>query len=73
MGPNQALWNNAVQHRVAVTSAALGSIKGIKLMGLTEHMAHQIQDLRVVELDLSKAFRRLIAWMNLNCEFLTLE
>ncbi|OBT61047.1 hypothetical protein VE03_09160 [Pseudogymnoascus sp. 23342-1-I1] len=72
MGPNQALWNKAVQHRVTVTSTALGSIKGIKLMGLTEHMAHQIQDLRVAELELSKAFRRLIAWMNLNSNFTSL-
>ncbi|KFY97582.1 hypothetical protein V500_01998 [Pseudogymnoascus sp. VKM F-4518 (FW-2643)] len=72
MGPNQALWNEAVQHRVAVTSTALGSIKGIKLMGLTKHMAHQIQDLRVAELELSKAFRRLIAWMNLNSNFTSL-
>ncbi|OBT51212.1 hypothetical protein VE04_08393, partial [Pseudogymnoascus sp. 24MN13] len=72
MGPNQALWNKAVQHRVAVTSTALGSIKGIKLMGLTEHVAHQIQDLRVAELELSKAFRRLIAWMNLNSNFTSL-
>ncbi|OBT87528.1 hypothetical protein VE02_03750 [Pseudogymnoascus sp. 03VT05] len=72
MGLNQALWNKAVQHRVTVTSTALGSIKGIKLMGLTEHMAHQIQDLRVAELELSKAFRRLIAWMNLNSNFTSL-
>ncbi|KFY10231.1 hypothetical protein V491_07753 [Pseudogymnoascus sp. VKM F-3775] len=72
MGPNQALWNKAVQHRVTVTSTALGSIKGIKLMGLTEHMAQQIQDLRVAELELSKAFRRLIAWMNLNSNFTSL-
>ncbi|KFY37136.1 hypothetical protein V494_04888 [Pseudogymnoascus sp. VKM F-4513 (FW-928)] len=72
MGPNQALWNKAVQHRVTVTCTALGSIKGIKLMGLTEHMAHQIQDLRVAELELSKAFRRLIAWMNLNSNLTSL-
>ncbi|KFY61345.1 hypothetical protein V497_03025 [Pseudogymnoascus sp. VKM F-4516 (FW-969)] len=72
MGPNQALWNKAVQHRVTVTSTVLGSIKGIKLMGLTEHMGHQIQDLRVAELELSKTFRRLIAWMNLNSNFTSL-
>lgn len=68
MGPGQANWNQAVQRRIAVTSAVLQSIKGIKLMGLTKLSSDKIQSLRVSELELSKVFRKLIVWMNLNCQ-----
>ena len=67
MSPHRAIWNKAVQRRVAITSAALDSMKGVKMMGLTALLSSQIQALRVYELDLSKVFRKLIAWMNVNC------
>ena len=66
MGPSQALWNSAVQNRVSVTSRALDMMKGIKMMGLTLPLSERIQSLRVHELELSKSFRRMIAWMNVN-------
>ena len=73
MGPSQMSWNKAVQERVSVTSNALESMKGIKMMGLTLPLSKEIQDLRVKELEISKSFRKLIAWMNANGEPATME
>lgn len=69
MGPSKGIWNAAVQKRVGVTSSALGNMKGLKLMGMTNIVSSDIQNLRVRELDLSKKFRRLIVWMNCICNF----
>ena len=43
-------------------------MKGVKLMGLTQLLSDRIQSLRLSELELSKVFRKLIVWMNLNCQ-----
>ena len=67
MGRRQATWNKAVQQRVAITSSALGSMKSVKLMGLTERLSADIQRLRVAELDVSKKFRMLVVWINVTC------
>ena len=69
MGPNQAAWNKRVQRRVAVTSSSLKSMKGLKLMGLTDVVTNSLQGLRIEELELCKAFMRLIAWLNTNCKY----
>ena len=69
MGPNQAAWNKRVQRRVAVTSSSLKSMKGLKLMGLTDVVTEHLQRLRVEELELCKVFMRLIAWLNTNCKY----
>jgi len=62
MSQSQKIWNKAIQRRVAVTSRALGSMKGIKMKGETESVSRQIQDLRTSELDLSKKYRVLFMW-----------
>ena len=49
----------AIQKRVGVTTDVLGSIKGIKMSGLSNHVTEQIQGLRVAEMDDQRAFRRL--------------
>lgn len=40
----------------------LGSIKGIKILGLQPTMMTSIQNLRIDELVISKAFRKLLVW-----------
>lgn len=40
----------------------LGSIKGIKILGLKPTMITSIQSLRIDELVISKAFRKLLVW-----------
>jgi ATP-binding cassette subfamily C (CFTR/MRP) protein 1 len=68
MGPNQKIWNEAVQKRIAVTSAVLSNMKEVKLLGLSGRWRDSIQDLREYELNLSKRFRKLIVYMNVNCK-----
>jgi hypothetical protein len=55
--PRQRQWMQAVQKRVAYTSDVLGSIKGMKMLGLTEMITGNLQDLREQELQKSKRFR----------------
>jgi len=49
----------AIQKRVGVTTDVLGSIKGVKMSGLSSHVTKQIQGLRAAELDDQRAFRHL--------------
>jgi ATP-binding cassette, subfamily C (CFTR/MRP), member 1 len=55
----QRKWMASIQKRVGITSEALGSMKGIKMSGLTEPVTKQIQGLRNFELSESERFRRL--------------
>ncbi|PGH27295.1 hypothetical protein AJ80_01005 [Polytolypa hystricis UAMH7299] len=64
MRPTQMIWNKAIQTRVAITSSALSQIKGIKIMGMTDYLSDEIQQLRIGELDLSKRFRMLTVWLS---------
>ncbi len=56
--PRQRRWMQAIQKRVGVTTEAIGSIKGIKMTGLTDKISEQIQGLREFEMEESKRFRR---------------
>ena len=58
----QALWLEAIERRVAVTSAMLGSMKGVKMCGLTNQLLTRIQDMRLEELHISEKFRKLLIW-----------
>lgn len=63
----QALWLEAIERRIAATSAMLNSMKGVKMCGLTDVLRDDLQRLRVEELDISKKFRRLLIWTMLLC------
>lgn len=54
----QKTWLQAMEKRINFTTTVLGSIRNVKLLGLTEPMATMINGLRVDELDISKKFRR---------------
>ncbi|KAI8938151.1 hypothetical protein NX059_005817 [Plenodomus lindquistii] len=58
----QALWLEAIERRIAATSAMLNSMKGVKMGGLTEVLREDLQQLRVDELNVSKKFRKLLIW-----------
>ena len=60
MGPKQGAWVQAVQSRVGAASFVLGSIKSIKLAGLTSSMINLLQLERKKELDMAKKFRWLM-------------
>jgi ATP-binding cassette, subfamily C (CFTR/MRP), member 1 len=47
----------AIQNRVGITTKHMGSMKGIKMTGLSAKVQDQIQGLREFELEESKRFR----------------
>ena len=58
----QALWLGAIEKRIAVTSQMLGSMKGVKMCGLTDILKTRVQDMRMNELNISVKFRELLIW-----------
>ena len=64
IGNRQANWAAAVQRRVAITSSMLGSMKSVKMMGLSTMMTDTIQGQRQRELDLGAKYRWSNVWLN---------
>ncbi|KAM5453644.1 hypothetical protein McanCB56680_002853 [Microsporum canis] len=60
----QKVWNAAVQKRIAVTSSMLGSMKSMKMMGMTEMVYDSIQEYRVQEIRSAMGYRWLSLWTN---------
>ncbi|KAF5565087.1 multidrug resistance [Fusarium phyllophilum] len=58
----QAAWLEAIEKRISVTSQMLGSMKGVKMCGLTDVLSTRIHALRTDELRISGKFRRLLIW-----------
>lgn len=58
----QAQWLEAIERRIAVTSQMLGSMKGVKMCGLTDVLGNHIRAMRMEELRISGKFRRLLIW-----------
>ncbi|KAK6063577.1 Multidrug resistance-associated protein 1-like protein 2 [Seiridium cupressi] len=55
----QKVWLEAIQARINFTAHTLGSMRSVKMLGLSNKFESLIQGMRVTELDLSKRFRRL--------------
>ncbi|KAJ5562000.1 hypothetical protein N7535_003537 [Penicillium sp. DV-2018c] len=58
----QAKWLEAIERRISSTSGMLGSIKGVKMLGLQDSLMKFIHGLRINELDISKKFRTLLVY-----------
>lgn len=58
-GDSQRAWMTGVQKRVGLTATAIGSMKSLKLSGLSEAVGEFIQTLRVEELASGARFRKL--------------
>lgn len=56
--PRQRRWMAAIQKRVGITSDVIGSMKGVKVAGLSDKAETQIEGLRTYELDKSVSFRK---------------
>ncbi|KAK2036628.1 ABC transporter [Colletotrichum somersetense] len=56
----QMLWIEKIQERLRVTTAMLGEMKAVKMLGLTDVMSTTIQRLRTNEINTSKSFRKLL-------------
>ncbi|KAJ5285483.1 ABC transporter [Penicillium chrysogenum] len=55
----QKSWLRATEKRINFTTSILGSIRNVKVLGLTEVMSSMIEGLRTEELEISKKFRQL--------------
>ncbi|KAK2038982.1 ABC transporter [Colletotrichum somersetense] len=60
IGNAQAKWIRASQDRVTTTSKVLGSIKPLKMTGLSDLVFSLIRDLRTKELEVSERYRKLL-------------
>jgi ABC-type multidrug transport system fused ATPase/permease subunit len=58
----QAKWLEAIEKRISSTSGMLGSIKGVKMLGLQDSFMTFVHGLRLSELDISKKFRTLLVY-----------
>ncbi|KAL3460707.1 P-loop containing nucleoside triphosphate hydrolase protein [Aspergillus heterothallicus] len=58
----QAMWLEAIERRISATSSMLGSIKGIRMLGLQSSLMKLVHGLRIEELGISKKFRKLLVW-----------
>lgn len=70
--PAQRRWIEKVEERLRVTSAFLGDMKAVKMLGLSPTMSNIIQRLRIDEIKTSKAYRKLLVTMILLCKSLPL-
>ncbi|KAH8799341.1 putative multidrug resistance protein [Xylogone sp. PMI_703] len=62
MSIKQKIWNGAIQRRISMTATMLGSMKNVKMMGLSRFMVRNIQNQRIHELNMATGYR----WMNVN-------
>ena len=60
----QGAWFKKIQKRIGITSSMLGSMKGIKMAGLTDRLSLMTQGLRVEEVSSAGPFRMLIALLS---------
>jgi ATP-binding cassette subfamily C (CFTR/MRP) protein 1 len=63
-GKRRGIWLAAMQKRIGLTSKVLGSMKSIKLSGMSESSAKRLQTERVHEIDKANSFRWLTVWQN---------
>jgi hypothetical protein len=68
LGDRQKLWLEAIQKRVHSTASMLGSMKGVKMSGLTKDLSANIESLRVDEIASSLEFRKLLIRIVNLCE-----
>ncbi|KAI0121748.1 hypothetical protein BJ170DRAFT_644151 [Xylariales sp. AK1849] len=59
-GAFQAFWMAALEKRIAITSSLLGSIKGVKMLGLTRKVSETVQRLRLAEIASARKFRLML-------------
>lgn len=64
----QMQWIERIQERLKVTTAMLGEMKAVKMLGLTQVMSNGVQKLRTDEINTSKSFRKLLVATLLLCK-----
>lgn len=54
----QKTWYQAIQKRVNYTSEILGSMRNVKMLGLSKQLSKNIQEMREGEMDISRQYRK---------------
>lgn len=73
IGKHHAAWVAASQRRVTTTSKALGSMKWLKISGLTDVAFNGIKKLRTQELAVSTKFRLFLGITLVLCKFASVQ
>ena len=58
----QAKWLEAIERRISSTAGMLGSIKGVKMLGLQNSFMKFVHGLRIDELNISRKFHTLLVY-----------
>ncbi|EXJ53578.1 uncharacterized protein A1O5_13145 [Cladophialophora psammophila CBS 110553] len=64
IGRKVKTWNDAVQQRISLTAEVLGSLKVVKILGLTGPIHLMLQNERLRELRFQAKFRHSTVWLN---------
>lgn len=64
MVPRQTVYQKSTQDRINLTSEVLGSIKAVKMLGLTERFNSLISQRRDEEIKIGKHFRMVTVYAN---------
>jgi ATP-binding cassette subfamily C (CFTR/MRP) protein 1 len=67
----QKEWNLATQKRIAMTSSMLSSIKGLKMLGITQQVESLLQTMRIHEIEMAKKVRWMMVAYNASGMFLS--
>lgn len=67
-GNAQTPWLEAIEHRLAATAKALGSMKAIKMTGLADIVSSTIRQLRWDEIRASLRWRVLNIFVTISCK-----
>lgn len=58
----------AIEKRVGVTSSMLGSMKGVKMSGLSDKMSNIISKLRLAEIASARRYRTMLVYVVTLCK-----
>jgi ATP-binding cassette subfamily C (CFTR/MRP) protein 1 len=64
VGDRQRTWAEATEQRLSITSSILGTMKGVKMMGLSEKAGDMLQYERIKETRKMEKLHWIIVWEN---------
>ena len=64
----QRSWIERIQERLRLTSSMLGDMKAVKTLGLSDKMFSIVQGMRMMEIETSERFRKLLIWQLILCK-----
>lgn len=73
LASSQKTWLDKIQARVDATASMLGSMKAVKMTGLTPDLGKKIHDLREDEIATARTFRGMLVKITTFCELLRIN